>query len=141
MAKLKDILRAIFGRPVSGYGSVYAAVVARLRRPGVTVGGTAAYPRVEVHTITEQGWADKGMAVRQLTFTVESVGNASMAATIDLNDANMALLTGEPLAVGDGWRCLGVVPAQLQEMTETSDTNKIIYRILQSYTLWLERTA
>ena len=44
---------------VSAYAPLYSAVVARLARRGVTVGGTAAIPRIEVHTITEGERLDK----------------------------------------------------------------------------------
>ena len=43
----------------SSYDFVYSAVVARLSRPGVTVGKTSHYPRVEVHSITEGERLDK----------------------------------------------------------------------------------
>ena len=44
---------------VSGYRTIYKALVSRLERQGVTVGGTAKYPRVEVHSIREQERLDK----------------------------------------------------------------------------------
>lgn len=122
----------------SAYGPVYAAVVARLTRPGVTVGRTAFVPRIEVHTITEGERLDKEGQVRQLNMTVESIGNASLAATVAMNDENLRLLTSE-LTLPEGWNCLGVVPDQLQDLTETADTAKIIYRLLQGFTIWVER--
>lgn len=123
----------------SSYAGVYAAVVARLTRNGVTVGRTAGYPRVEVHTITEDGRADKAGAVRQVGLTVESIGNASMVATAAMNQENIERLTGEALTLPEGWRCLGVVPDQLQVLTESADTARIIYRLLQTFTVWVER--
>lgn len=122
----------------SAYGPFYAAVVARLERPGVRVGKTAGYPRVEVHTITEGERLDKEGQLRQLSFTVESIGNASLAATTAMNEENIELLTSE-LVLPEGWTCLGVLPDQLQDLTETADTAKIIYRLLQGFTAWVER--
>ena len=122
----------------SGYGPVYSAIVARLERPGVRVGKTAGYPRVEVHSFTESERLDKEGQLRQLTFTVESIGNASLAETVALNDENLARLTSE-LVLPDGWSCLGVLPGQLQDLTETADSAKIIYRLLQGFTAWVER--
>lgn len=122
----------------SAYGPVYAAVVARLERPGVRVGRTAGYPRVEVHGITEGERLDKEGQLRQLSFTVESIGNASLAATTAMNEENVERLTSG-LALPEGWRCLGVVPDQLQDLTETADTAKIIYRLLQGFNAFVER--
>lgn len=122
----------------SAYGPFYAAVVARLERPGVRVGKTAAVPRIEVHTITEGERLDKDGALRQFSFTVESIGNASLAATTGMNEKNIELLTSE-LTLPEGWNCIGVVPDQLQDLTETADTSKIIYRLLQGFTAWVER--
>lgn len=122
----------------SAYHPVYAAIVARLTRPGVTVGRTSFYPRVEVHTITESERQDKEGQVRQLSFTVESIGNASFTATAAMNEENIELLTSE-LTLPEGWNCIGVVPDQLQDLTETADTSKIIYRLLQGFTAWVER--
>ena len=123
----------------SAYGPVYSAVVARLTRQGVTVGRTAFMPRVEVHTITEGERLDKEGQLRQFSFTVESIGNASLAATAKMNEDNVRLLTSEGFALPEGWRLVGVVPEQLQDLTETSDTAKIIYRLLQGFSLWAER--
>lgn len=122
----------------SAYGPFYAAVVSRLERTGVRVGKTAGYPRVEVHTITESERLDKEGQLRQLSFTVESIGNASLAEAVAMNEENITLLTSE-LILPDGWRCLGVLPDQLQDLTETADTAKIIYRLLQGFTAWVER--
>ena len=122
----------------SAYGGVYSAVKSRLTRAGVTVGKTARVPRVEIHSITEGERLDKDGLVRQLTLTVESIGNASLPATVEMNEKNIELLT-EELVLGEGWRCFGVIPDQLQDLTESSDTNKILYRLMQTFTVWVER--
>lgn len=122
----------------SAYGPFYAAVVSRLERTGVRIGKTAHYPRVEVHGITEGERLDKEGQLRQLSFTVESIGNSSLAATTEMNEENIELLTSE-LVLPDGWRCLGVLPDQLQDLTESADSAKIIYRLLQGFTAFVER--
>lgn len=122
----------------SAYGPFYAAVVSRLERTGVRVGKGASYPRIEVHTITEGERLDKEGQLRQLSFTVESIGNASLAETVAMNEENIELLTSE-LVLPEGWTCVGVLPDQLQDLTETADTAKIIYRLLQTFTVWVER--
>lgn len=123
----------------SAYGPFYAAVVSRLERTGVRIGKTAGYPRVEVHTITEGERLDKEGQLRQFSFTVESIGNASLAATTQMNKDNVRLLTSEGFELPEGWRLVGIVPDQLQDLTETADTAKIIYRLLQGFTAWVER--
>lgn len=140
-----SIIGTLFGRlfariPAhheSAYGPVYSAVVARLERPGVRVGRTAGYPRIEVHSITESERLDKEGQLRQLAFTVESIGNASLGETAAMNQENVERLTSE-LVLPEGWNCLGVLPGQLQDLTETADSAKIIYRLLQGFTAWVE---
>ena len=142
MSTIGTLFRKLFARTPehheSAYGQFYAAVVARLERAGILVGKSAAVPRIEVHGITEGERLDKEGQLRQLSFTVECIGNASLAATVALNDENIARLTSE-LVLPAGWNCLGVLPDQLQDLTETSDTNKIIYRLLQGFTAFVER--
>ena len=46
-------------------------------------------------------------------------------------------MTQDALSI-EGWDCMGVIPVQLQDMTESSDSNKIIYRILQEVNIFLE---
>ena len=122
----------------SSYGRVYPAVVERLSRPGVKVGRTAQMPRVEVHSITEGERMDKEGLLREVHLTVESMSNASYAQAESMNEENIDLLTSE-LVLPDGWECIGVIPDQLQDLTETSDTQKIVYRLLQSFTLYVMR--
>lgn len=124
---------------VSGYRTIYNALVARLSRQGVTVGKTSKYPRVEIHTIREQERLDKDGALRQINVIVESISNKSLADATTMNEDNLQLLTENALEL-IGWTCLGILPVQLQDMTESSDTNKIIYRLLQEVTIFLEKT-
>lgn len=122
---------------VSAYAPLYSAVVARLTRRGVTVGGTAAIPRIEVHTITEGERLDKDGALRQLTLTVECISNKSIGEAVAMNDVNLQLLTEEDITV-EGWTILGIVPALLQDLTEVSDTQAIVYRLIQQYNVFIE---
>ena len=124
---------------VSGYRTLYSAVVTRLTRSGVTVGSTARYPRVEIHSFREQERLDKEGALRQINFVVESISNKSLDQATTMNEDNLKLLTENELSF-TGWTSLGVTPVQLQDLTETSDTNKIIYRLLQEVSVFLEKT-
>ena len=142
MSIIGTIISRLFARTPayheSAYGPLYGAVVARLKRTGVKVGGTAGYPRVEVHSIIEGERQDKEGEVRQFSLVVESIGNASLGATVQMNDDNLRLLTSG-LTLPEGWQCMGVLPGQLQDLTETADSAKIIYRLLQSLTIWVTR--
>lgn len=138
-----SILSRLFQRwprhQVSGYRTIYNALVAQLTRQGVTIGKTAKYPRVEIHSIREQERLDKDGALRQISVTVESISNRSLGEAVTMNEDNLQLLTENELEL-IGWACLGILPVQLQDMTESSDTNKIIYRLLQEVTIYLEKT-
>lgn len=137
-----SILSRIFRRypryEVSGYRDLYSAVVARLTRTGVHVGGTAGYPRVEVHSIREQERLDKEGALRQMTLTIESMSDTSLGEAVTMNEDNLRLLTETEIEL-TGWNTLGVVSGQLQDLTETTDSKKIIYRLLQEVSVYLEK--
>jgi hypothetical protein len=137
-----SILTRLFHRSprydVSAYGDIYSALKARLDRPGVRVGGTAGYPRVEIHSIREGERQDKDGALRVVTLTVESISKSSLGEAVAMNDGNLRLLTETELEI-DGWDCLGVIPTQLQDLSETSDSAKILYRILQEVSVFLEK--
>lgn len=142
MSLITRILSRLFVRTpkyeVSAYRTIYTAVVGRLSRTGVTIGKTAKVPRVEVHSIREGERLDKDGALRQVTMIVESISNRSLGDATQMNEDNLKRLTEYELEL-DGWKCLGVVPVQLQDLTETSDTNKILYRLLQEVTIFLEK--
>lgn len=137
-----SIFSAIFLRKpryqVSAYRDLYTAIVSRLTRSGVYVGGTANYPRVEVHSFREQERLDKEGAIRQVTFTVESMSNTSLAEAVTMNEDNLRLLSQADLDI-EGWGPLAVLPVQLQDLTETTDSKKIIYRILQECSVYIEK--
>lgn len=143
MSLISRIFSKLFVRSpkyeVSGYRTIYNALVTCLTRTGVTIGGTARFPRVEIHSIREQERLDKDGALRQLSVTVESISNTSLGDAVTMNEYNLKLLTEYELQL-DGWTCLGILPVQLQDLTETSDTNKILYRLLQEFTIYLEKT-
>ena len=138
-----SILSRLFQRSpryeVSGYRTIYNALVSRLSRSVVTVGKTAKVPRVEIHSIREGERLDKDGALRQISVIVESISNTSLGNATTMNEDNLKLLSENELEL-DGWTCLGVLPVQLQDLTESSDTNKIIYRLLQEVTIFLEKT-
>lgn len=122
----------------SAYKAIYSAIVSKLTRTGVSVGRTAGYPRVEVHSITENERMDKGGSVRVLALTVESMTTSSLVAADTLNEGNLALLETMNGTRAGAFRIVGIVPTQLQDLTETSDTQRIIYRLLQGLDIYVE---
>lgn len=123
----------------SAYKAIYSAIVSKLTRTGVSVGRTAGYPRIEVHSITENERMDKGGSVRVLSLTVESMTTSSLVAADTLNTGNLTLLaTLNGTVAGTAWRIIGILPTQLQDLTETSDTKRIIYRLLQGLDIYVE---
>lgn len=124
---------------ISALGAVYKGLVARLTRKGVNVGGTASYPRVEVHSVTEQEPLDKGGIVRSISCIIECMSEDKISNIMDMNEDNLTRLLGDALDLGSAWRLIGINPGQLQQITETTETNKILYRLLQNVTIYVER--
>ncbi len=123
----------------SSQGEVYKAIRARLARKGIAVGETAGYPRVEVHSFTENAPTDKDGRVRVVSCVVESMSVTSYGHSVSMNEENLArLLAGDWHTLGNTFNVLGVVPDQLTELTENLDTKEILYRQLQriNITIW-----
>lgn len=122
----------------SSQGEVYKAIRARLTRKGVAVGETAGYPRVEVHSFTENAPTDKDGRVRVVSCVVESMSVTSYGHSVSMNEENLARLLGDWHVLGNTFEVLGVVPDQLTELTESLDTKEILYRQLQrvNITIW-----
>ena len=122
----------------SSQGEVYKAIRARLTRKGVAVGETAGYPRVEVHSFTENAPTDKDGRVRVVSCVVESMSVTSYGHSGSMNEENLARLLGDWHVLGNTFEVLGVVPDQLTELTESLDTKEILYRQLQrvNITIW-----
>ena len=142
MSLFSRIFSALFRRApryqVSAYRNVYTAMVSALSREGVNVGGTAGYPRVEINSIREQERLDKEGALRKLTVSIDSISARSMDEAVTMNEDNLRLLTESDLDVGENWTCMGVIPTQLRDLVETSDSQKILYRIIQDFSVFME---
>lgn len=124
-------------RFISALGEVYKALRSALSRSGVYVGGSASYPRVEIHSIIESEWLDKG-SLKSISCIVECISDKRMTDVLEMNEENLRRMLEESLALGEGWHIVGIIPGQLQEMTEASETNAIIYRMLQNMTIYVE---
>lgn len=123
----------------SAIGAVFKALRGRLNRSGVNVGGTADYPRVEIHTITESEWLDKGKTLKRITCIVECISVRRMADVLEMNDENLRRMLEDSLNLDDGWHIVGIVEGQAQELTETSETQALLYRLMQNVTIYVER--
>ena len=123
----------------SAIGATYKALVARLTRKGVHVGGTGAYPRVEVHSVIENPPMDKGGSIKSLTCTVECISEDRLASVLQMNADNLDLLLKDSLQIDQPWHIIGIDAGLAQQLTETSDTNAIIYRLIQDLTIYVER--
>lgn len=122
----------------SALGAVFKGLRTALTRTGVNVGGTADYPRVEIHSITESEWLDKGW-LKRVTCIVECISDRRVADVIELNNENLLRMLEKSISLDKGWKIVGVVAGQAQELTETTDTKAILYRLLQNMTLYVER--
>lgn len=120
------------------YKPISEALHAALAREGVYVGGTAGYPRVELHTFIEASPLDKGDSVRTLTCTIESVSNTSMEAAAGMNGDNMQLL-GSFTYTDAEFSVIGIVPTQLQDITENTDSQKVLYHVFQTVDIYVQQ--
>lgn len=124
---------------ISALGAVYKALVSGLTRKGVKVGGTASYPRVEVHSVIEGAPLDKGGNIKSLTCTVECISEDRLASVLQMNADNLQLLLADSLQIDEPWHIIGIHAGVAQQLTETADTNAIIYRIIQDLTIYVEQ--
>ena len=112
-------------------GDVYKALRRQLVREGVPVGETADFPRVEIHSFTENAPMDKDGCLRSLSCIVESMSVKSYGDAVTMNAGNLERLLAEGWGVDEGFTIIGVTPDQLTELTETLETKEILYRQLQ----------
>lgn len=123
----------------SAISAVYKALRARLTREGIHVGSTSDYPRVEIHSIVESAWMDKGHTLKSISCIVECISARRMQDVMDMSEENLSRMLGEALNLGEGWKVVGIVAGQLQELTETTETQAILYRLLQNVTIYVEQ--
>lgn len=123
----------------SALGAVFKALRGALTRSGVNVGGTADYPRIEIHTITESEWLDKTQSLKRITCVVECMSAKRMYDVLEMNEENLKRLLSDSLSLGDGWHIVGIETGQAQELTETTETQPILYRLMQNVTIYVER--
>jgi len=115
----------------SAQGEVYKALRKQLLRDGIPVGETADYPRIEIHSFTENAPTDKDGMVRSLSCVVESMSVKSYGDAVTMNEGNLERLLEDGWGIDKGFTILGITPDQLTELTEALETQEILYRQLQ----------
>lgn len=115
----------------SAQGEIYKALRKQLLRPGIPVGETADYPRVEIHSFTENAPQDKDGCLRSMSCIVESMSVRSYGDAVEMNGENLVRLFDDGWGIEKDFTIIGVTPDQLTELTETLDTQDILYRQLQ----------
>lgn len=120
----------------SAQEEVQPALRAMLLRDGLKVGGSAGYPRVELHSWNELPAEDKGGSLRQVTCTVESMSTSSKGDAVAMNGENLSRLSGKRFTT-EHFSVIGIVPEGLTDMEETLETQAILYRELQSFRLFI----
>lgn len=115
----------------SAQREVYKALRRQLVRNDIPVGETAGYPRIEIHSFTENAPTDKDGMVRTLSCIVESMSVKSYGDAVEMNEGNLERLLADGWGIDKGFTILGITPDQLTELTETLETKAILYRQLQ----------
>lgn len=121
----------------SAYKDLVASLTSALMRPGISVGSTSGYPRVEIHSVTENMRLDKAGRLRMLTASIESITNDSMVKAHMMNEANLELL--QDLKIDKDFRLIGEpIADQMQVISETADAQNTLYRVIQTVNFYVE---
>lgn len=115
---------------------LFKCVVSTLTRQGVNVGGTAAYPRAEVSTLTENGPSDKDNSVRSFALVLESISDRSLGEAYDINATNLALLQDADVTL-DNYRIVGVVEGTISTMEDMGEASLVLYRVINNLTIYV----
>lgn len=126
---------------VSALAQVYKAIRAKLVGSGAAVGGTANYPRIEIHSVVEDAPATKDNSLRSITANIECISDEKVADIVSLADTCIEQIFDEAGLPMDKWSLVGVVPGQIRMLDEESsqDSSMVFYRLLQDITVWVER--
>ena len=128
---------------VSAIAEVFKALRAKLVSTGATVGGTANYPRIEIHSVVESAPQTKDNSLRFVTATIECISDEKVADIVSLLDSSTEQIFDKAGLVVADWEVIGIIPGQIRMFDEESsqDASKVIYRLLQDVTVWIDRKA
>lgn len=122
----------------TAFSAVFRAFTGILRRDGVHIGETASYPRVELHSWTEGEPLEKDNHLREITLIVESMSTNSIAEAVKMAEDNLTMLLAENVITDGNFIVVGIIPTQLQQTSETIDTQNTLYRVMQSLSVYVE---
>lgn len=128
---------------VSAIAEVFKALRAKLVSTGATVGGTANYPRIEIHSVVESAPQTKDNSLRSVTATIECISDEKVADIVSLLDSSTEQIFDKVGLVVADWEVIGIIPGQIRMFDEESsqDASKVIYRLLQDVVIWIDRKA
>lgn len=123
----------------SAYKFIYTTLRAALLRNGVYVGGTAAYPRVELHSFQEGQPLEKGQSLRSVTCSVESMSSTSLSEAVTMNEENISRIIALEGNADNNWEIVAIEPTLLQDITETMESQALLYRLIQNFEITIQK--
>lgn len=125
-------------------GEAFKSLRNLLKRDGVRIGGTASFPRIEIHSAVEQEPLCKDDSVKQVNCVVECVSNTTLTEALTMHYDNVARIFSDALSdTITGYDIIDILPGQVRllDEEETSDSNVIIYRVLQDVTIYIQKST
>jgi hypothetical protein len=62
-----------------------------------------------------------------------------MADVFEMNDENLRRMLADSLNLDNGWHIVSIVEGQSQELTESTETQALLYRLMQNLTIYVQR--
>ena len=115
-------------------GALYRHLFTTFKAEGLPVNSTADYPRVEIVSVTEGEWQDKGGYLRTATVTVDSMSAASQMEAIELNERVVEAIKDTDTSVpgiseGIGFEIVGVAETSVSMSEDYVETQLQSYRL------------
>lgn len=124
------------GKKIQACDELFRHLTKALQRKGVSVGSTAGYPRAEISSINEQSSLDKAGEVRQISVVIDAMSNKSLGEALAISQRNLDLIK-EAEDTTDNFRILGVTESTAQTMEDMTETQAVLYRVINSLTFYL----
>ena len=124
------------GKRTQACDELFRHLTKAMRREGVSIGGTPGYPRAEISSVNEQDALDKGGEVRQITVTIDSMSSRSLGEAMDISQTNLDRIKDAEDET-ESFRILGVTESTASTMEDMSDTQAVLYRLINNLTFYL----
>ncbi len=124
------------GKNAQACDELFRHLTRAMRRGGVNIGGTPGYPRAEISTVNEQAPLDKGGSVRQVAVTIDSMSSRSLGEAMGISQASLDRIR-DAEDVTEHFRILGVTESTASTMEDMSDTQAVLYRVINNLTFYL----